>query len=259
MVWKRALVSLMASGMLALTVGCDVAGEPEKRTIAGADPLTEVRAAAVKTASMPAHVTMSVPRVEVSGDADPSGRALALTISTELDGETSKQEVRVVGDDAYFTLGKTYLPGIDPTKYIQFAASAFASVSVVHLADPFDPAGVKGLAPAIVDAQRTANGAYAGKLDLTRAPAGTSRGLLPATAEQLQNAGDAIKDIPYEAALDGQGRLTSMIVKMPAYGSVPAYTSTVTFSAFEKPVHVARPSAAETTDVSDGIRRLLTK
>jgi hypothetical protein len=259
MVRRRVLVSLVASGILALAVGCDSAGVPEKRTTAGADALAEVRAAAVKTASVPAHVTMSVPRVEVSGDVDPSGKTLALTISTVLDGETSKQQVRVVGDEAYLMLGKTYMPGIDPTKYIQFAASAFASASVVHLADPFDPAGIKGLAPAIIDARRAVNGAYAGKLDLGRAPAGTSRGLLPATAEQLQNAGDTIKDIPYEAAVDSQGYLTSMIVQMPAYGSVPAYTSTVRFSAFAKPVHVARPSAAETTDVPDGTRQLLTR
>ncbi|MDH6465648.1 hypothetical protein M2302_005850 [Micromonospora sp. A200] len=256
---RRGFIQLVASGMLTSAAGCDSADEPTSRPTDEPDPLAEVRAAAGRTASVSTRTTMSVPGLEVDGEVDPVGRTLALTISTVLDGETTKQRVRVLGDDAYLMLGKTYMPTIDATKYIPFAASSFASASVVHLADPFDPAGLKGLAPALVDARRSAADQYAGTLDLASAPTGTSRGLLPADADQVRAAGDVLRAIPYEATVDGQGYLTSMTVKVPAFGSVPAYVSTARFSAFGRPVRVARPAAEEMTDVPENIRRLLTR
>jgi hypothetical protein len=253
MILRRAFVHIVVGGLVAVAAGCDT-GEPDS---SDGDPLAELRAAAVMTVSVPTHLTMTVPQVEVLGDVDPSAETLALTISTLGNGDASKQLVRVLGDDAYLMLGKTYLPTIDPTKYIQFPADTFATASVVHLADPFDPAGVKGLSAAFVDARRTGDGSYAGTLDLTKAPAGTSRGLLPATEEQLRGAEDSIKDIPYTATADSQGYLTSMTVEMPAYGAVPAYASKITFTELGEPVQVSRPGAAELTEVPDAVRRLL--
>jgi len=241
-----------------VVAGC---GGGEKPAEGSADPLTELRAAAVKTLSTSFRVTLSVPQVEASGDVDPVGQAMTLDIvAQEGDGSAIRQKVRVVGADAYLTLGKTYVRDIDPTKYIQFTAPtpAFASASVVNLADPFDPAGLKGLAFAFTDARRTGDGGFAGTLDLTKAMPGTSRGLLPAEPEQLQGAGDVIKDIPFEAAADGEGFLTSITVRMPAYGTVPAYPSTSTFSNFDEPVKVKRPQAAEITEVTEELRQILT-
>jgi len=233
----------------------------EKPAQGGTDPLTAVRAAAVKTLSTSFRVTLTVPRVEASGDVDPVAQELTLDITAqEADGSAIKQKVRVVGADAYLTLGKTYVPDIDPTKYIQFTAPspAFTSASVVHLADPFDPAGLKGLAFAFTDARRAGEGSFAGTLDLTKAMPGTSRGLLPSEPEQLRAAGDVIKDIPFEAAVDDVGYLTSITVRMPAYGSVPAYPSTSTFANFDEHVKVQRPQAAEITDITEELRQILT-
>jgi len=246
------------AGVVALVVaGC---GGDEKPAEVGTDPLTQVRAAAVKTLSTSFRVTMSVPRVEVSGDVDPVGQAMTLDIDVQDDdGSTIRQKVRVIRADAYLTLGKTYVRGIDPAKYIQFTApsTSFASASVLDLADPFDPAGLKGLAFAFTDARRAGAGSFAGTLDLTKAMPGTSRGLLPAEPEQLRGAGDVIKDIPFEAAVDDNGYLTSITVRMPAYGSVPAYPSTSTFANFDEHVKVQRPQAAEITDMTEELREFL--
>jgi hypothetical protein len=241
-----------------VVAGC---GGDEKPAEGGRDPLTDLRAGAVKTLSTSFRVTLSVPRVEASGDVDPVGQALTLDITAqEDDGSAIRQKVRVVGPDAYLTLGKTYVRDIDPTKYIQFTAPTpdFASASLVHLADPFDPAGLKGLAFAFTSARRTADGSFTGVLDLTKAMPGTSRGLLPAEPEQLRGAGDVIKNIPFEAAVDDDGYLTSMTVRMPAYGSVPAYPSRSTFTNFDAPVKVERPQAAEITEVTEELRQFLT-
>lgn len=241
----------MLVGLLALVAGCETAGDASPEPPAG-EPLAQVRAAAAKTAGVPAHVTLSAPNVEVAGDTDPPGKALALTTTTSADGEKTESKVRVVGDEAWMTIGKTALPNWDTTKFIQFPAAEFASASLVHLGDPFDPAGLKGLSAAMTAAARTGEGAYTGKLDLTEAPAGVSRGLLPATAEQLQGNGGMSQSVPYEASVDAQGYLTSLTV------TLPTYASTARFSDFGTPVKIAKPGPAEVTDVPDALRRLLT-
>jgi hypothetical protein len=256
---RRAFVLGATAGGAALVLaGC---GGDEKPAEAAADPLKQVQTAAVKTVSTSFHVTLSAPRVEVSGDVDPVGQALTLDITVqEGDGSPVRQKVRVVGAQGYVALGKTYVPDIDPTKYIQFTAPspAFTSASLVHLADPFDPAGLKGLVFGFTGARRTAGGSFTGTLDLTKALYGTSRGLLPADPEQLRGAGDVVTDIPFEAAVDDDGYLTSMTVRMPAYGSVPAYPSTSTFTKFDEHVKVEPPQAAEITEITEELRQILT-
>jgi hypothetical protein len=240
----------MLVGLLALAAGCDSGGDASPEPPAG-DALTQVRAAAAKTAGVPVHVTLSAPNVEVAGDTDPAGKAMTLTVTTSADGETIESKVRVIADDAWMTLGKTYLPKLDPTKFIRFPVAEFATASTVHLGDPFDPAGLKGLAAAMTTATRSGEGAYAGNLGLAEAPPGVSRGLLPATAEQLQGNGGVSQSVPYEASVDAQGYLTSLTV------TLPTYASTATFADFGKPIKIAKPGADEVTEVPDGVRRLL--
>ena len=253
---RTILAGLVTGAVLMPAAGCDGAGGPEPAaTPAGA--LAEVRAAAARTVATPAHVTMGVSNVAVTGDADPAGRKLTLAITSEVFGETIRSSVRVLGDDTYATLGRTALPDVDPTKFIRFPTGEAATVSPVHLGDPFDPGGIKALTAAMTEARQTAAGSYAGRLDLGEAAAGTSRGLLPASAEQLADAGGTIRDIPYTATVDGEGRLTGLTLRMPAYGRVPAYTSKVAYSALGRPVEVAKPSAAQTTEVPEAVRRLL--
>nr|WP_221376210.1 hypothetical protein [Actinoplanes polyasparticus] len=239
------------AGLLALAVaGCDSGGDAAPETPA-ADPLAQVRAAAAKTAGAPARVTLSAPNVKVAGATDPGGKVLTLTATTKADGETTESQVRVVGDEAWMTLGKTYLPNLDPTKFIRFPVSEFATASLVHLGDPFDPAGLKGLSAAMASATRTGEGAYTGLLDLTEASPGTSRGLLPATAEQLEGNGGVSQSVPFEASVDTEGHLTSLKV------TLPTYASSAMFAGFGQAVEVAKPGAAEIVEVPDGVRRLL--
>ncbi|MEV4764541.1 hypothetical protein AB0J89_18155 [Micromonospora chokoriensis] len=242
----------MLVGLLVLLAGCDSGGKVNPAP-APADPLAQVRAAAAKTAGVPAHLTLSVPNVEVAGDTDPVGRTLALTVTTGTGSETIESKVRVVGDDAWMTLGKTYLPNLDPTKFIWFPTSDFAAASLLHLGDTFDPAGIKGLSAAMTTATRTGEGVYAGKLDFTVASPGVSRGLLPVTAEQLERHGGLSQSVPYEASVDPQGYLTALTV------TLPTFASTARFSAFAKPVATGKPGATEVVEVPDALRRLLSR
>jgi hypothetical protein len=241
-----------------LAAGC---GGDEKPAAVVGDPLKELQAASVKSVSSSFHVTLSAPRVEAVGDVDPIGQQLTLDVTTRDDagGAPVEQKIRVVGADAYLTLGKTRVRGIDPSKYIQFTAPspAFTRASEVHLEDPYDPVGLKGLAFGYTTARRVSGGGLVGTLDLTKALYGTSRGLLPSDPAQLKRAGSAVKKIPYDAVV-ANGYLTSLTVKMPAYGSSPAYEARNTFSKFDDPVKVERPESSEITDVTEELRQILT-
>ncbi|MCF0093761.1 hypothetical protein [Micromonospora sp. MH99] len=239
-------------GLLVLVAGCESGGKGSPEP-APTDPLAQVRAAAAKTAGVPAHVTLSAPNVEVAGDTDPAGRALTLSVTTGTGGEAVESRVRVVGDDAWMTLGSTYMPNLDPTKFIWFPTAEFASASVVHLGDAFDPAGIRGFAAAMTAATRTGEGTYSGKLDFGVAPAGVSRGLLPAKAESLERHGGVSQSVPYEASVDAHGYLTSLTV------SLPTFATTATFSDFAKPVTIGKPSDAEIIEVPDALRRLMSR
>src|SRR5689334_18076936 len=110
----RLLAGVAAAGMLA---GCGPAAE---ETGTGGDALAEVRAAAATTGASSSHVALSVPNVEVDGDTDPAAKVLALAITAGAGDDRIGQKIRVIGDDAYYSLGKTAMPGIDPAKYIRF-------------------------------------------------------------------------------------------------------------------------------------------
>lgn len=256
-VTRRAFVRGATAGVASLVVvGC---GGDDKPASGGKDPLTDVRSAAVKDLSTSFHVTLGAPRIEASGDVDPIGQAMTLDIAgTEDDGSTVRQKVRVVDSDAYLTLGRIRVRGVDPTKYIQLVApsTAFTSASMIHFQDPFDPAGLKGLVFAFTGARRAAGG-FTGTLDLTKGLPWIPRWLLPAEPEQVKDAGDAVRGIPFEAAVDGNGYLTSITVRMPAYGSAPAYSTRSTFSGFDEHLTVERPESAEITEVSEELRQIL--
>jgi hypothetical protein len=251
---------MLVRGVLAGVAGVGLAacGRDDAPPDRAADPLADLRAAAVKTLSTSFRLTMSAPRVRVAGDVDPVGQKMTLDVDVrEADGTTVRQRIRLVGADAYLMLGRAPVADVDPTKYIQFTApsTAFTNASALDLADPYDPAGIKTVGFAFTAARRTADGAFAGRLDLTKALPTTSRGLLPADPV-ARRAGDVVTDIPYEATVAG-GFLTSVTVRVPAIGPEPAYATTSRYADFDDPVDVTRPESSEITEASEALRELL--
>jgi hypothetical protein len=254
---RRTLFQVAAlTGALVLVAGC-TGGDDGAPTGGGA--LAEVRAAAEKTAGTSHRVTLSAGEVDATGVVDPGGRALSLDITSVsvISDEPVTRRIRVVGDDAYLTLGETALD-LDPDKYIRFETADLAGASSsLDLADPFDPAGLQGLAAAFTSAERADGGRFTGVLDLTKAPDDTSRGFLPADQDQLAGGGDVVTRIPFEAAADGEGYLTSLTVRVPSFDTIQAYDSETTFAGFGEPVDVKQPKARDIADVPDEFREML--
>ncbi|GIG85762.1 hypothetical protein [Plantactinospora endophytica] len=108
-----------------------------------------------------------------------------------------------------------------------------------------DPAGSEALTKAIVDVQKTGEGAYTGTIDLTKA---TGAGMVDEDAVKLLGA-EAAK-LPFEATLDGQGRLTAMTIKLPAVGGGKAQELTVGYSDYGAASPAKAPPAAEVVEAS---------
>jgi len=97
----------------------------------------------------------------------------------------------------------------------------------LEYADETDPGEAGAILRAIVDVERTGAGHFAGTTDLTRQ--GEAEIVDAATLKAL---GAKARSVPFEATVDGEGRLTRAVVKIPAAGQAKAARYEVTYSDF---------------------------
>ncbi|MEE6256980.1 hypothetical protein [Plantactinospora sonchi] len=106
-----------------------------------------------------------------------------------------------------------------------------------------DPAGTEILTKAIVDVQKTGEGAYSGNLDLTKA---TDAGMVD--EEAIKTLGADAGKVPFEAKLDAQGRLSSLTIKMPAAGEAKAHELVVTYTDYGAATGAKKPADSEVVE-----------
>ena len=123
---------------------------------------------------------------------------------------------------------------IDPSKIKDRSNSPFTYDGEV---DPGSTAGVFQSAAAV---RQVSPGHFAGTTDLTQQ---TDGGIVePATLKAL---GAKAKAVPFTAVVDGQGHLTSTVVKSPAAGKTKAAVYSVTYGGFGTTTTPSVPAAAE--------------
>ena len=109
--------------------------------------------------------------------------------------------------------------------------------------DDVDPAGSELLTKAIVDVQKTGEGAYSGTIDLSKA---TDAGMVD--KESVKALGAEASKLPFEAKLDEQGRLSSLTIEMPAAGESKAHELTVTYSGYGAASPAKKPAASDVVE-----------
>jgi hypothetical protein len=250
---RSVLLALALAGVLTVTGACgsktdtdDVAQAGSGATSAAASPTADPRAELTAAFNKFNGVTVAystttdsgtVASTKLTGASDPTAKTNSGSMTITALGQTITAEVIVVGTDLYLKLGLP-IPGVDPKKWMYVDGSK-TSLTKLGLGSPDDPANVKGFADAIVTLERTGAGSFKGTIDMTK------RNLPAASAAALQQMGDAAKSVPFEATVNADGYVTSMIVKTPAAGQVPSTTATTTFSDFGKPVTISKPAATE--------------
>ncbi|MEV0131000.1 hypothetical protein AB0H83_21365 [Dactylosporangium sp. NPDC050688] len=248
------LLTLALSGVLTVTGACgdkndngDVAATAgAASTSAVASPEADAHTELTKAFDKLTRVTVAYTTTTESGAAgtskltgfsDPATKASSGSMTITAQAQQITAEVVVVGTDLYLKLGLP-IPGVDPKKWMYVDGSK-TSLSKLGLGNPDDPANVKGLADAIVTVERTGTSAFKGTIDMTK------RNLPAASAVLIRQMGDAAKSVPFEATVGAEGYVTSLTVKTPGVGQVPATTATSTFSDFGKPVSISKPASTE--------------
>ncbi|WP_236648771.1 MULTISPECIES: hypothetical protein [Micromonospora] len=106
-----------------------------------------------------------------------------------------------------------------------------------------DPAGSAVLTQGITEVRQTGDGMYAGTLDVSRAAEAGSVDPTVITALGAQ-----AKSVPFTAKLDPQGRLSEMVVQMPAAGQSAAQDIKVTYSDYGNASAAQKPSADQVVE-----------
>ncbi|MEV4494816.1 hypothetical protein C7C45_05705 [Micromonospora arborensis] len=106
-----------------------------------------------------------------------------------------------------------------------------------------DPAGSAVLTQGITEVRSTGTGAYAGTIDVTKAAEAGS--LNAATIAAL---GTQAKTVPFTAKVDPQGRLSELVLQLPAAGQTAAQEIRMTYSDYGAATAAQKPPADQVVE-----------
>ncbi|WP_406037953.1 hypothetical protein OG799_24375 [Micromonospora sp. NBC_00898] len=109
--------------------------------------------------------------------------------------------------------------------------------------DKVDPAGSAVLTQGITEVRQTGEGMYAGTLDVSKAAEAGS--VDPAVITAL---GAQAKSVPFTAKLDPQGRLSEMVVQVPAAGQSAAQDIKITYADYGNAAAAQKPPADQVVE-----------
>ncbi|MEW2376316.1 hypothetical protein AB0883_09465 [Micromonospora sp. NPDC047812] len=107
-----------------------------------------------------------------------------------------------------------------------------------------DPAGTAVLAKGISEVQKTAEGSYAGKLDASAVGDGSAA----LDSDLVKALGPQAKSLPFTAKLDAEGRLTELVISVPAAGDTKAHDIKVAYADYGKATTPQKPPADQVVE-----------
>ncbi|HEY0696922.1 MAG TPA: hypothetical protein VGD43_03840 [Micromonospora sp.] len=151
-------------------------------------------------------------------------------VKTDLGGTALRNVpgAKDLSSDKYYHIDKTKAEGI---KDLQFD---FQQV---------DPAGSDLLTKAVVDVKATGDRSYSGTIDLSKAP---DAGLVD--ADVVKALGAEASKLPFQARLDEQGRLSELVIQVPAAGQNQAQELKVTYSDYGAATTPTKPAPGQTQE-----------
>ncbi len=141
------------------------------------------------------------------------------------------------------------MPGADTfkDKYQHLDASKAGDAKGL---DPFssgtDPADAAAMFKGIAEVEKTGEGAYSGTVDLSAVTDSV------ATDEAMIKAlGEKAKAIPFTAKIDAQGRLTELVMSIPAAGETKAQDIKMTYADYGSATAVQKPPADQVVEANE--------
>lgn len=109
--------------------------------------------------------------------------------------------------------------------------------------DKLDPAGSAVLTQGVTEVHQTGDGTYAGTLDVSKAAEAGS--LDPALITAL---GAQAQSVPFTARVDAQGRLSELVMRVPAAGQNAAQEITITYADYGNATPARKPPADQVVE-----------
>lgn len=244
----RRLMLLFSFTLVALVAGCGTdsgsgtkwADPAASAADTAADPVAAVQQAMQRSLSSTLTIKASVKAagvtIELNSAVDPKAKAL------QISGKAPEpMEARVIGDTVYLKMDA--LGGDKP--WIKIDLTKLKPDSALR--QSFDLEAQTGIIGGIVTAEKVGDGRYRGSADLDKAAETANK----ATSDSLKSAAKLAKDpknIPFEAAVDGDGRLTTLSYTIAT--SMGDFVTDVRMSGFGEPVTVKAPPASQVGEAS---------
>ncbi|MET7965195.1 hypothetical protein [Micromonospora sp. NPDC005305] len=109
--------------------------------------------------------------------------------------------------------------------------------------DKVDPAGSAVLTQGVTEVRKTGEGTYAGTVDVSKAAEAGS--LDPAVITTL---GAQAQSVPFTAQVDPQGRLSELVLKIPAAGQSAAQDVKITYTDYGNAAAAQKPPADQVAE-----------
>ncbi|MEU6020379.1 hypothetical protein [Micromonospora sp. NPDC047134] len=166
---------------------------------------------------------------------------------------TMEMEIIKIDADSYvkMDLGELFasLPGAEDMKgkyqHVD-ATKAGDAKSLDIFKDGTDPANSAEMFKGLGEVQETGPGTYSGKIDITAA-----KDSVAADEDMLKALGDQAKEIPFTAKVDDQGRLTELVLSVPAAGELKAQEITVKYADYGAASPAKKPADDEIVEANE--------
>ncbi|MET8527245.1 hypothetical protein [Micromonospora sp. NPDC005172] len=111
--------------------------------------------------------------------------------------------------------------------------------------ETLDPLDSETLVKGLTEVQKTGEGTYAGKIDIT-----ASSESVALDEDVVTALGARAKALPFTAKLDPQGRLTELVISVPAAGETAAHDIKIGYAGYGTGTGAQKPSADKVVEAS---------
>jgi hypothetical protein len=252
---RHSAAGLFVAAALALVAGCGTTSNDG----GGSDPapspsesaVDELKASTKDLASTSHKFTAKDSSKDIKGGSDPAANAASFSASFDEEGMKFTIDFLFYGTDRFVKITGLPLPGLDGKKWMRIDLTKLKDPSDAGPTDIKDPMALNAFTSAIVSAEKTGDRAYKGTVDATKA---TDEGVFD--EDVITGLGDQAKAVPFEATLDDKGRLVSLKISIPAFGTNAADTVNATVSDYGTAT-IAKPAAADVVQAPASVYEIL--
>ncbi len=257
---KAAVIGLITAASLALATGCNNKSDTTAGASPSPSPSPSKSATPTDAFTNAASLLRGTPyKFSLKGDQgdayegsdDPLAGIVIGKLTVAVEAVKVTLDTQLTQNDYYIKVGLP-LPGIDPSKWYHFDPAKVKSLDAVAFGGPTDPTGLRSLVAALATAESAGDKQIKGTFDFTKGTWGPA-----VDADAVKSLGDKAKSVPFEATIDDKGRLATLKVMVPAYGTTKEEVVNISYSDFGAPVKVTPPSASETAEAPETLYALI--